>query len=146
MTKSQGSLNGSFDDDDLQGLIFDMENEQGEERALSDSSSVVILNANEDDFEEGLCCMTGGEDAFDQGQNSKAEIQFNESHQLINVTDQILPKSPNFDLSVEDLAGFEPRPTNGPDERTEWQKQFPWDLEVDMANKEVFHNTEFREN
>jgi len=39
-----------------------------------------------------------------------------------------------------------PRATNGPDERTEWQKPFPWDLEIDMCNKEVFKNEAFREN
>ena len=33
-----------------------------------------------------------------------------------------------------------------PDERNEWQGRFPWDLEVDIANKEVFKNEAFREN
>ena len=33
-----------------------------------------------------------------------------------------------------------------PDERNEWQGRFPWDLEVDIANKEVFQNEAFREN
>jgi len=32
------------------------------------------------------------------------------------------------------------------DERNEWQGKFPWDLEVEMANKEVFGNESFREN
>ena len=32
------------------------------------------------------------------------------------------------------------------DERNEWQGKFPWDMEVDMANKEVFGNEAFREN
>jgi superfamily II DNA helicase RecQ len=33
-----------------------------------------------------------------------------------------------------------------PDNRTEWQHAFPWDEMVDLANKEVFNNEEFREN
>jgi len=32
------------------------------------------------------------------------------------------------------------------DKRTEWQKPFPWDSEVDDANKEIFGNEDFREN
>lgn len=32
------------------------------------------------------------------------------------------------------------------DERNEWQGKFPWDFEVDLANKEIFGNSEFREN
>ena len=31
-------------------------------------------------------------------------------------------------------------------ERTEWQHSFPWDYEVDLANRECFGNKEFREN
>jgi len=33
-----------------------------------------------------------------------------------------------------------------PDEPTEWQRPFEWDLMVDLANQEVFGNKEFREN
>ena len=32
------------------------------------------------------------------------------------------------------------------DERTEWQRKFPWDDKVDLANREVFGNKDFREN
>ena len=32
------------------------------------------------------------------------------------------------------------------DERTEWQGNFEWDIEVDLANKELFGNENFREN
>ena len=30
--------------------------------------------------------------------------------------------------------------------RTEWQMEFEWDLEVELANKEIFGNKDFREN
>jgi superfamily II DNA helicase RecQ len=32
------------------------------------------------------------------------------------------------------------------DMRNEWQGKFPWDNEVDIANKEIFGNEAFREN
>ena len=32
------------------------------------------------------------------------------------------------------------------DERTEWQGNFDWDVEVDLANRELFGNESFREN
>ena len=32
------------------------------------------------------------------------------------------------------------------DERNEWQGSFEWDCEVELANKEVFGNENFREN
>ena len=32
------------------------------------------------------------------------------------------------------------------DERTEWQGAFEWDIEIDIANKEIFGNDGFREN
>lgn len=33
-----------------------------------------------------------------------------------------------------------------PDNRTEWQHEFPWDDEVNLANTEIFGNAAFREN
>lgn len=38
------------------------------------------------------------------------------------------------------------RPSFQPDNRTEWQHAFPWDEEVDLANKVIFNNEVFREN
>ena len=32
------------------------------------------------------------------------------------------------------------------DKRSEWQGAFEWDLEVEIANREVFGNETFREN
>jgi hypothetical protein len=32
------------------------------------------------------------------------------------------------------------------DMRNEWQGKFPWDMEVDLANKTIFGNETFREN
>ena len=57
----------------------------------------------------------------------------------------------SFDSDEEILLpkkkGEEQRESSIPDdERTEWQHKFEWDLEVDMANKEVFGNEHFREN
>ena len=33
-----------------------------------------------------------------------------------------------------------------PDNRSEWQHEFHWDMEVDLCNKEIFQNETFREN
>jgi superfamily II DNA helicase RecQ len=30
--------------------------------------------------------------------------------------------------------------------KSEWLKKFPWDEQVDIANKEIFGNEDFREN
>lgn len=38
------------------------------------------------------------------------------------------------------------RPSIIGDDRNEWQKPFYWDDEVDLANKEIFGNQNFREN
>jgi len=47
-----------------------MENEEEEpQKAFSDSSSVVVLGQEDDynmDYDEGLCCITGGEEAYEQ--------------------------------------------------------------------------------
>ena len=76
-SKSEGSVvDDKFMEDNLEDLLMEMENEAGEgdelpQKALSDSSSVVILgmedgfNNDDVDYEEGLCCMTGGDDDFE---------------------------------------------------------------------------------
>lgn len=38
------------------------------------------------------------------------------------------------------------RPSIVEDNRTEWQDKFEWDDEIDLANREIFGNQNFREN
>ena len=38
------------------------------------------------------------------------------------------------------------KPLAKEDMRNEWQGEFRWDMEVDLANKAIFGNENFREN
>ena len=49
-------------------------------------------------------------------------------------------------MDSNDIGEFLPRASAGPDARNEWSRGFEWDDVIDIANKEVFLNEDFREN
>lgn len=106
------------------------------EVAIEDELEAELLN--------GYCSDEAGDRSYSK-KNPRLNSSFEKVEQQISKKKKVESKkvreNKNSQNSDEHL-----RPSFQADNRTEWQHAFPWDEEVDLANKVIFGNEVFREN